>query len=127
MFLKHVLVRSLGTVDSKGLALWRVEEELVYEEHTDGFDFSLSVPVGEIINFGSVPWGLRWLFPPTGLWNDATVAHDRLCELARMGLISRFIADALFRHFILACNVPRWRRIAGFYGVRLGAILTGQK
>jgi hypothetical protein len=100
------------------MALFRVEEELIYEEITPYIQLRVCVPVGTLINFASVPRWARWFVSPTGDWNDATAAHDCLCETN----FPRFLTDAFFRHFMIACKVPLWKRVVAFYCVRLQAI-----
>lgn len=55
------------------------------------------VPMGYRTNFASTPRSMQALIPAYGQWASATVLHDKLCEDARAGVLTRREADRIFR------------------------------
>jgi hypothetical protein len=90
-----------------GDANWQVEEEIVYQGQNDRF----VVEVGFQTDFASVPRIFTWFLPTYGAYTRPAILHDRLCELARHGGISRADADGLFRRSMRELGVgfvKRW-------------------
>lgn len=114
-------LEDLGTTEN-GRAMFRLESELTFRAGNDAFGLTVTVPIGFVTDFASVPWPLWFIFPPSGPYNPATVVHDYLCQA---GLCSRFLSDAVFRECMRELNVPRWKRIAMYYGVRAYSIIKG--
>ena len=118
-----LVTEKLGKTDH-GRQLFRLHEPLSFHLRNDSaWNVMIIVPVGFDTDFASVPWGLRWLVPPEGLWDEASVVHDFLCKKR---LVSRFLADAIFREGMACLGVPLWRRLSMYYGVRLYAVLSGK-
>ena len=122
MFLRQALLRDTGSLDGHGRVLWQLEEDLIYVETFDGGELRVHVPKKFITNLASTPWFVWWIFPPSGPWNACAIAHDFLCTLG----ISRFLADAMLRHFMKRRRVPMWRRVVVYYAVRFASLLTGK-
>ncbi len=94
------LVRQAGDRD------WVVEEEIVYRGRTESF----TVDVGFHTDFASVPRIFTWLLPTYGRYTRPAILHDKLCQLARRGEISRVDADGLFRRSMHELGVAfLWR------------------
>lgn len=75
------------------------------------------VPADFRTDLASVPWWIRWLFPPNGPWERAAAVHDYL--YSRAAQCPRFLADAILRDMMAAAGVARWARLVIFYAVRL--------
>jgi len=109
------LLEYLGT--KNGVQRFRTTRRIEYF-------FSFEVPAGFHTDLASIPWWLRWLCPKFGPWDVATIIHDYLCVKKPC---SRFLADAVFREKMADFDVPLWRRVLMYYGVRIYAVLTGKK
>lgn len=75
-----------------------------------------AVPAGFVTDFASIPRGLWSLFPPTGEYAAAAVAHDYLYQ---HGIGLRLWADKLFLDRMEALGVKRWKRELMYRAVRL--------
>jgi hypothetical protein len=120
-FNDSLLLTDLGTTEN-GRAMFRLENDLIFQQDSTSMGLSVIVPAGFVTEFASVPRFLWFIFPPAGPWNRATVIHDYLCETQSC---SRFMADAVFREAMRELGVPRWRRIAMYWAVRAYSIARG--
>lgn len=77
---------------------------------------SVEVPDGFRCDLASVPAGLLWLCPPTGLHQRAALFHD---AAYRQQKTDRAMADAIFRTIMRRDKVPAWRRELMYFAVRL--------
>jgi hypothetical protein len=57
---------------------FRIIQEFTYKLGAKDGPEHIDVPIGEVTDFGSIPWFLRWLVDPTGTSGKAFVIHDRL-------------------------------------------------
>ena len=106
------LVRQAGDRD------WVVEEEIVYAGRAERF----VVEVGFHTDFASVPRIFTWLLPTYGRYTRPAILHDKLCDLARKGEISRVDADGMFRRSMRELGVAFLRRWLMWAGVRADSI-----
>lgn len=92
-----------------------LHEDLIWE--SGGLRYV--VPTGFVTNYASVPKCLRWIFSVRGMYNRATILHDYMYTKAS-SVNDRFLADAIFRVTMKELGVPLLRRVAMYYGVRIG-------
>lgn len=73
-----------------------------------------------LCDLASIPWFVRWLLSTSSDGVYDAVIHDFL--LSRK-VVSRTLADAIFREAMIHSSVPKWKRRSMYIGVRIGAIL----
>lgn len=83
----------------------------------------VTVPVGFVTDYASVPRPLWWLFPPA-LGRGASTVHD---YLYRTGIVIRREADAIFYDLLRAEGVQQWRAWSMWAGVRAGGWKTWRR
>jgi len=82
---------------------------------------TISVPVGFVTDFASVPWGFWNIEPPLGQSGRAAVVHDYLYATRGLdGRYSRAQADAIFREALAELGVARWKQALLWAAVRGG-------
>lgn len=88
---------------------------------------TITVPAGFETDFASIPFGVRNLFPPLGLWARPAILHDYLYAtggkgpgVSRWEPYTRKEADDIFREAMKVVGVPAWRRAIMYRAVRLG-------
>jgi hypothetical protein len=99
---------------------WVLLCPVVYFGREDRFE----VPAGFDTDFASVPRVFWWLVPRYGRYTKASVLHDHLCELARLGQFGRRDADGIFRRSMREEQVNFLRRWVMWAAVRLGCGLS---
>lgn len=118
------------------------EEEASYEIGYDvwslktGFKFYIDerddnrwafVPANYLTDGASVPRPFWWLLPPWGIYGQAAVLHDHLCEtltILESGVvctITRARADSIFKQAMKVAGVPAWKRNLMYIAVRVEA------
>lgn len=75
------------------------------------------VPEGFLTDFASVPRFFRFIIPKTGRYNEATVIHDYLCQLANMYRYKRKDADTMFLECMEELGVKKFKRGLMYRGV----------
>lgn len=81
----------------------------------------LIVPADFSTDLASIPQLLQWAFPVNDLHKPAAVLHDFIFVMQDR---TRSQADALFLEAMVSLGVPRWKRHAMYWGVRLGGALA---
>lgn len=76
----------------------------------------VSVPVGFVTDFASVPRAFWSVFPPWDTYGDAAIVHDWLYWSQHL---TRAEADAIFNAAMRDLRVPGWKRHTLYYGVRI--------
>lgn len=114
-FLTNPSFRYLRT-DSRGVRLYELTSELVYEGSLNGGSLRVRVPEGFITDFASVPRFFWRVFPPIGDWMRAAAMHDYLYEKTR---VSKTLADTLFWEGLKADRVGRLTRLLMYWAVRV--------
>lgn len=102
-----------------GLGQWQLDLPLLVDDARLGRTFV--VPAGFVTDLASVPRVCWPLVAPFDLSCAAPIAHDWLYRHAGRfdaWTYTRAAADALFRDLMAHEGVPRWRRVAGYAGVR---------
>jgi hypothetical protein len=106
-------------------SIYQLTAAFQYELSAPGSPLVVSVPQGFKTDLASVPWVLRWLFPPAGPWAKAAVLHDwgycgGTISLPDGGQITptRFWWDVIFLEAMAVLEVPRLTRWAFFVAVR---------
>jgi len=104
---------------------YRLTRAFQYHLSAPGSMLVVDVPKGFVTDLASVPWALRWLFPPDGLWAKAAVVHDWGYADGDLSLPdgskikpSRFWWDVIFLEAMSVLKVPRLTRWAFFVAVR---------
>ena len=96
-----------------------------YHLSAPGSMLVVDVPKGFLTDLASVPWVLRWLFPPDGVWAKAAVVHDWGYACGDLSLPdgskikpSKFWWDVIFLEAMSVLKVPRLTRWTFFVAVR---------
>lgn len=112
-------------IDGRG---WRVLEPFTFRlGEPDGPEY-VTVGIGFITDFASIPFFLKWLWPsPGGAWDKPAVIHDCLYKartVMHMNGSSRIIdrgeADAIFEEAMTATSTRPTAKAAIYRGVRAG-------
>lgn len=95
---------------------WIVERAFrYYVGEKDGIDF-VDIPEKFKTDFASIPRIFWSVFPPDGIYTQAAVLHDYLCE--NPGGRSQKEIDLIFLEAMEVLNVVAWRRQSIFNAVR---------
>ena len=100
-----------------GRRFYRLTRDLTYDVGKEGSSLSVTVPKGFETDLCSIPALGRVIFSPDGPEATAGALHD---FLYREGLVSRFMADWIFREALKVLGIPTWRRAIIFCAVRIG-------
>lgn len=76
----------------------------------------ITVPVGFVTDFASIPRPLWWLLPAWGKYGKAAVIHDYLYKIGRG---TRKEADDIFREAMAFSGVKPWKISVMYWAVRL--------
>lgn len=112
---------------------WRVRDGFKYYIGTIEDDCWVNVPDGFLSDGASVPAVVWGLLPPWGIYGQAAVLHDYLCEylsITRNGVpetITRETADELFNAAMITIGVPTATRKALYLGVTAYRKLGGNE
>lgn len=102
------------SVTQIGANRWRVNIPFTFYGRLGGH----TVPDGYVSDFASVPRPFRWLFPKSGLYNQAAVLHDYFYTNLYTKYTKAY-ADQCFFEAMAALNVPKWRRLLMYWAVRV--------
>lgn len=78
--------------------------------------YVVRVPINYITDLTSVPRLLWSIFPPNGKYAKAAIVHDYLYSNA---IGNKAWADSVFREAMGVLGVPKWRRWAMYWAVRI--------
>lgn len=84
----------------------------------------VNIPYGFLTDGATIPRPLWWLLPPWGVYGQAAVVHDYLCQylaVMRSGepeTITRAQADSIFKQAMTVAGTPRWKRNVMYVCVR---------
>ena len=105
-----------------GRATWILEAPMIF--YSDVAHRAIAVPVGFTTDFASVP-RLPLAFTIAGdIGHKSATVHDYLC---RTRIMTRALADKVFREALEVEGVPAWRRAIMYAGVRVGSWFDGRK
>ena len=85
----------------------------------------ITVPIGFVTDFASIPRFARMIIPKLGRWNKAAVLHDYLYQnhIVRYKnltfTVARKQADLIFLDTMKELGVKKWKRLLMFMSVRL--------
>jgi len=108
---------------------WRVLAPFKFYFGEEFSERHIYVPRGYLTDGASVPQAFWNLLPPWGVYGQAAVAHDILCEYLSMTqtgkplTITRKQADDALREMMVILNVPVWKRETIYAAVRTYAIV----
>lgn len=85
----------------------------------------ITVPVGFITDFASIPWPINRWFKPTGKWAKAAVIHDHMLVVIDDEKIehTRATADAILYEAMLVSGIKPYVAYIFYSGVRLWSAL----
>lgn len=108
---------------------WRVTTAFKYYVGVEQDQKWVYVPAGFLTDGASVPWPLWSILPPWGLYGQAAVVHDILCETmtyyvrgAEVPIESRKTCDDIFLEAMTVAGVTTWKRWTLYAGVRIYAL-----
>lgn len=93
--------------------IWRLITPFDYDSTIAGL---ISVPVGFVTDFASVPRFFWRVLPPTGRYGKAAVVHDYLYG---SHLVAKPVADRVFLEAMTRLGVNRFTRSIMYWAVRL--------
>lgn len=124
------LAYKLHSYDSaKRRKIYMILEEFEYRIGDFDSPFGvITVPIGFLTDFASIPWPMNLLFKPEGKWAKAAVIHDymlvRLSYMGNDGKHTRVIADSIFYEAMLVSGVGSIKSYIFYSGTRLWSILS---
>ena len=113
---------------------WKLVEPFRYHLDSIESELIITVPVGFVTDFASIPW-IFWTFLPAwGRYGKAAVVHDylyqqhatHLCE-NRWFVFSRKNADNIFYEAMLVSGTRHWKARVMWLAVRLFAWLAWRR
>ena len=109
--------------DGSGVRL--LEDVTFHVDDLCGVTLAVDVPKGFVSDGASIPKALWSIVgsPLDGCPLRAAIVHDWLCVQANTPRARRF-ADTCFEWIMEEQMVPRWRRLAMFWAVRLYGVLV---
>lgn len=105
-----------------GRQLWRVCIA-PFEFQSDVAGEVISVPVGFITDFASIPSIVSWIFGDIG--HRASLPHD--LEYSKKGRLTRELADKVLYEACVFSGIPEWKSKLIYAGVRLGGWASFRK
>lgn len=93
---------------------WRVTQPFRYQTEAGK---TITVPMGFVTDFASIPRGLWNVMPPTSTCGEAAVVHDFAYT---QQCCTRAEADAILYEAMGVIHATRWTRWTVYAGVRLG-------
>lgn len=95
---------------------WKLVFSFIYHVGSHYSNNIISVPVGFVTDFASIPW-LFWNFLPAwGKYGKAAVIHDYLYQT---GSRSRKESDTIFLEAMLAGGTKPWKAKVMYWAVKL--------
>jgi len=101
-----------------GKNLWKNIEQFQYHVGCYPSKEVITVPIGYITNFASVPRIFWAIISPIDNHAKAAVIHDYLYDT---GYYTRKRSDEIFLEALNVLDVKPWKKYCLFYGVRLGS------
>lgn len=108
-----------------GYDVWRITKAFTFNVGSEGSDTFVNVPAGYLSDGASVPKFFWDLLPPWGVYGQAAVVHDILCEtlsVTKAGVatpITRAKCDSIFKEAMIAAGTPVWKRNVMYIAVRV--------
>jgi hypothetical protein len=96
---------------------WQVAEAFSY--HAQHPLTTITVPMGFITDFASIPRALWAILPPTGKYGKAAVIHDYLYNRANYQGWTKAMADRVFYDAMGELGVPQVQRWLMWQAVRM--------
>jgi hypothetical protein len=113
-----------GMFSPYGPNLMMVDEDLeVKVSEVPQVEYVVKIPAGYTFDGASIP-KIAWLVVGSPFEPDfqlAACVHDWFCEHTADDYQSRVIGDATFFKLLTDANVPKWRRVLMYLGVRLNS------
>jgi len=99
--------------------------QFTYRWKYRGLTVVISVPVGFVTDFASIPRIFRIIIPKLGRWNKAAVLHDFIYQIGHS--ITRKMADRCFLGAMRDLGVAKWQRNLMYWAVRVGGWMAWRK
>lgn len=96
--------------------------QLISDFHIRWGKFSYTVPKDSVIDFASIPVGLRNVFNRLGLSRMPAAMHDHMYETK---FATRAYCDLLFYKALQGVGVSKWKAWLYYAGVRIGGWTRG--
>ena len=93
---------------------WRLAQAFHY--HSEVSKRTYHVPAGFVTDFASIPRFFWRVLPPTGEYGKAAVIHDNNYRVTTT--VSQKMADDVFLEGMRDLNVPAWKALVMYWGVR---------
>lgn len=106
--------------------IYRITKEFEYRIGDFDLPFgTITVPVGFLTDFASIPWPLTKWFKPDGPWAKAAVIHDYMLVRIDTEKLNhtRIVADAIFYEAMLVSDVGPILSYLFYAFVRLWSML----
>ena len=94
---------------------WIVQRAFSYYVGDEKNNDVITIPVGHVTDFASIPRALWAILPPFGRYTQAAVVHDYLCDKRTR---SSTETHKIFMQAMEVLGVSRWKRYPMYYGVR---------
>lgn len=108
---------------------WQVMKEFSYHVGSEDSDEVITVPVGFITDFASIPrlfWSL--IGAPTGKYGKAAVIHDYLYYTCGLNTqYTRAKCDYIFYEAMQVLGIPFWKRWLMYHSVKMFAWIPWKK
>jgi len=105
---------------------WKLVEPFRYRIGSMDSDKIITVPVGFVTDFASIPWLFWQLLPAWGRYGKAAVVHDYLYQRHMIQVsenlyltFSRYQADDIFYEAMLVGNTRHWKAKLMWLAVRI--------
>ncbi len=100
---------------------WQVDKPFEYRIGGEMSSEVITVPVGFITDFASIPQIFWNILPPWGTYGKAAVIHDMLYK--SQGLVGKYSytrkqCDLIFLEAMIVLNVSKFKRWLIYYAVR---------
>ena len=96
--------------------IWRVERQFDYHVGTEESEEIITIPLGFLTDFASVPRIFWCIFPPDGEYTQAAVVHDYIYSKQ---LYTRKKCDSIFIEAMGVLGVSLWKRRIMYRAVRM--------
>lgn len=107
---------------------FRLHHEFTYHWRPDSWDIRITVPIGFLTDFASIPRFARVIIPKLGRYNKAAVIHDAIYKDIFPGRrFTRKEADICFLEGMTELGVVKWKRWVMWAAVRVGGYFAWQK
>lgn len=106
----------IGEISNDGMHI-KILKEFSFHIGSYPSNEVITVPVGFISDFASIPQWAQSFISKMGPYTKAAIIHDYLLEIAYK---NKKFADDIFFEAMTVLKVPAWKKYIIYYAVRLG-------